>query len=53
MAAECAARKKAQTCKVAKGEVKKLRTRMGSEEAGNDHIIPSSMVLWLMENDFL
>jgi len=35
-AAECVARKKAQTFKAAGGKVKKVGTKEGSEEAGKD-----------------
>jgi hypothetical protein len=35
-AAECAARKKAQTFKAAGAEIKEIRTKEGSKESGND-----------------
>jgi hypothetical protein len=45
--AECAARKKAQTFKVAGVEIKEVGTKEGSEELGKDSVNPSRMVLWL------
>jgi len=48
-AAECAARKKAQTFKAAGAEVKEVGTKDGSEESGKDQVNPSRMALWLTE----
>jgi hypothetical protein len=48
-AAECAARKKAQTFKVAGVEIKEGGTKEGSEESGKGYVNPSSMGIWLTE----
>jgi len=48
-AAECAARKKAQTFKASGAEVKEVGTKEGSEESGKDEVSPSRMALWLTE----
>jgi len=46
-AAECAARKKSETFKVAGAEVKEVGTMEGSEESGKDKVNLSRMELWL------
>jgi len=51
-AAECAARKKAQTFKAAGAEIKEVGTKEGSEELGKDYVNPSRMALWLTEKVF-
>ena len=48
-AAECAARKKAQTFKAVGAEVKEVGTKEGSEESGKDLVNLSRVVLWLTE----
>jgi hypothetical protein len=48
-AAECVARKKAQTLKVATAEVKEVGTQDGSKESGKDYVNLRRMVLWLTE----
>jgi hypothetical protein len=48
-AAECAARKKAQTFKEVGVEVKEVGTKEGTEESGKDWVNPSRMAFWLTE----
>jgi hypothetical protein len=47
--AECSARKKAQTFKASRIEVKEVVTKEGSEESGNDKLNPSRMALRLTQ----
>jgi hypothetical protein len=47
--AECAARKKAQTFKMAGAEVKGVGTKDGSEKSGQDYVNLRRMALWLTE----
>jgi hypothetical protein len=48
-AAECAARKKAQTFKAAGAEIKEVGTKEGSEESGKNRLTQARMAHWLTE----
>jgi hypothetical protein len=48
-AAECTARKKAQTFKSAAQEIQEVETKEGSEESRKDYVSPTRVVLGLTE----